>query len=607
MDKAVKGGNCNESYSVSTPARTISQLERDARKIDVDVEVVDTKFEGEGSGPIPSSAVSASASASSSASASACITVTDKVHVEEITELAAAMKVCEGMKIGELKKELVTYGICTKSFLEKSEFVEACASARINVDSTQNQKESTVESPSPASAAASSSKDLDATATPRTGADSSSSQSKSEATKAKEFKRELKQLRKQGRRYAKDGVLCQECGKNQTLENPFSVCAKCKRVHYCSRKCQKKHWPVHKVNCKMNCNAEAKIQQDLGSHGVQMNSLLETWKRKAQPIYAMAACSVMTKRQLQMQPPDFVVMVKVQFNYNSKTFEFLVDERPNVLEISTLPDHIRGNIETSMAVESKIGKLTNDKAQVCHYLLIHCADLVGATIKPLMMPLEQMIEYIGRGHNLASWGEDCRGLNITCADMAKAKPSRLFQSWGSLCTANMNSQSNYLTDNFPDDHASFVLNSFRLFSSKPRHMTHGIIIEFELGMGLGKIQKFKSYKVETLKNIEDMLNNGTLSPGLKKFYECKMDVKNSPDLIRTRISYPKNVMLVIIYIHRSTEGVMAFFKNSFSELLNVGGFSVKNNDRKAKASFEALRSKIRSLPDVSTPSFDGCN
>jgi hypothetical protein len=39
---------------------------------------------------------------------------------------------CKSMKVAELKKELASYGISTKSFFEKTEFVKACAEARVD-------------------------------------------------------------------------------------------------------------------------------------------------------------------------------------------------------------------------------------------------------------------------------------------------------------------------------------------------------------------------------------------------------------------------------------------------------------------------------------------
>ncbi|KAL3809452.1 hypothetical protein ACHAXA_001280 [Cyclostephanos tholiformis] len=42
------------------------------------------------------------------------------------------MEKCNAMKVGELKKELESYGISTRSYFEKSEFVRAVAEARVD-------------------------------------------------------------------------------------------------------------------------------------------------------------------------------------------------------------------------------------------------------------------------------------------------------------------------------------------------------------------------------------------------------------------------------------------------------------------------------------------
>ena len=47
-------------------------------------------------------------------------------------KLAIEIEKCTKMKVGELKKELESYGISTKSFFEKSEFVKAVAEARVD-------------------------------------------------------------------------------------------------------------------------------------------------------------------------------------------------------------------------------------------------------------------------------------------------------------------------------------------------------------------------------------------------------------------------------------------------------------------------------------------
>lgn len=62
----------------------------------------------------------------------------DKGSREE--RLQQEMEKCNAMKASELKAELKSYGISTSSFFEKSEFVKACAEAR--VDGASNKKSS---------------------------------------------------------------------------------------------------------------------------------------------------------------------------------------------------------------------------------------------------------------------------------------------------------------------------------------------------------------------------------------------------------------------------------------------------------------------------------
>lgn len=57
---------------------------------------------------------------------------------------------CDNMKVSELKKELESLGISTKSFFEKSEFVQALAEARVdgvNKNSSRSQKKSSRDEP----------------------------------------------------------------------------------------------------------------------------------------------------------------------------------------------------------------------------------------------------------------------------------------------------------------------------------------------------------------------------------------------------------------------------------------------------------------------------
>ena len=44
---------------------------------------------------------------------------------------------------------------------------------------------------------------------------------------------------------------CAECGEKGGVVS-LKACMSCKLVKYCNAKCQKKHWPKHKKQCKQH-------------------------------------------------------------------------------------------------------------------------------------------------------------------------------------------------------------------------------------------------------------------------------------------------------------------------------------------------------------------
>mmetsp|Transcript_10916 Transcript_10916/g.20397 ORF Transcript_10916/g.20397 Transcript_10916/m.20397 type:complete len:311 (+) Transcript_10916:238-1170(+) len=115
-----------ESYGMSTKSylekSELVQAVEKARaegKIPINVEDMDM------GGTTASSTTETSTSSSSSSSP-------ESTGMSRYEQIAKEIEKCNAMKAGELKKELESYGISTASFFEKSEFVQACAEARVD-------------------------------------------------------------------------------------------------------------------------------------------------------------------------------------------------------------------------------------------------------------------------------------------------------------------------------------------------------------------------------------------------------------------------------------------------------------------------------------------
>lgn len=114
-----------ESYGMSTK----SYLEKS--------ELVQAVEKARAEGKIPINVedmggTTASSTTETSTSSSSSSSPSESKGMSREEQIAQEIEKCNAMKAGELKKELESYGISTASFFEKSEFVQACAEARVD-------------------------------------------------------------------------------------------------------------------------------------------------------------------------------------------------------------------------------------------------------------------------------------------------------------------------------------------------------------------------------------------------------------------------------------------------------------------------------------------
>ena len=62
--------------------------------------------------------------------------------------------------------------------------------------------------------------------------------------------------------------VCTKCGFPPAPKDKLRYCGRCAAVHYCSKRCAKKHWTEHKLVCDSTRKARAKALADHEARGV---------------------------------------------------------------------------------------------------------------------------------------------------------------------------------------------------------------------------------------------------------------------------------------------------------------------------------------------------
>ena len=83
-------------------------------------------------------------------------------------------------------------------------------------------------------------------------------------------------------------------------------CATYKAVDYCSRKCQKEHWPRHKEMCQRKSQFQDELNKNASSKDKIFVDLLEKWKNKSTIIPCVAIHHALKKKGMKQQPPTVI-------------------------------------------------------------------------------------------------------------------------------------------------------------------------------------------------------------------------------------------------------------------------------------------------------------
>jgi tetratricopeptide (TPR) repeat protein len=371
-------------------------------------------------------------------------------------------------------------------------------------------------------------------------------------------------------------VNCQNC---MTLIKTLRVCSKCKNAYYCSRKCQLQHFSQHKPTCDRNKRAK-----DVYAGRGLPSDLFGVWRRRADICIGLFATHAMTKKQFMEQPPSFVVSISVAFNYNFMTYLPEVD--PRVVAIVDLDQNVRANVESqiSLAVSKAQAHAEN---MFAHVFLITDANSEMSSVMPHLNAPGAYQRYPR---------ED---IELLIREEVNLNPGQL-QLWRPVFEQNMKAQLNALKMADSTNWTFFLLNSLRVYSTQPRYKTHALLVDYDLGFGLGQIDRVTKYKVVKLEEARNLFRNNPQLPRAAADHMLQsLDVENSPKLVQSRAARPRNVLLVVIFRANKSKNVLLADSSLYELEAGMTKLAPKKCDKKADECFRRLQAV--SLPDVSSP------
>ena len=174
------------------------------------------------------------------------------------------------------------------------------------------------------------------------------------------------------------------------------ICSRCKIAQYCSKKCQREHWKVHKSQCNRQLQEMEKAAE--WNQGRSLR-LLQQFKQRNLALGMAVVRAFPDKRSFLKQPPPNFVWLSVTFDYNYCSF---VPEFPAELqEMSNLQEN------HSIALEGE--RLPMEEGNVEHTLLIDYKGL------HFVMRMTMYAKAAWDFHRM-SWGDiedQCRMIKLT--------------------------------------------------------------------------------------------------------------------------------------------------------------------------------------------------
>jgi hypothetical protein len=270
--------------------------------------------------------------------------------------------------------------------------------------------------------------------------------------------------------------------------------------------------------------------------------LLQEWKDKVKDgLLGYLLISHYGVAQLkQIQKDKILISMTVDFNYNQRTF-LPTPEPPDLLTPSDLlqinPSVASAAMDQYAKCEQRVATMKNASA----FVIIMNYKGIVSMMPNLMMDVTKI-----KVQNGGTWNDIVQHLFGTIK-----LQSSVFDSWVPLQLQNIKQQLNLIRQS--PDYQPFLVNALNILTTKPQHKTHIVMVQMNMGLGLGQIDKLIDYQVWTVDKVKkEMRKSGieqTMHAARFKEYEAMLDNReHHPQLLASRQTHPNNVMLPVFFI-----------------------------------------------------------
>lgn len=278
-------------------------------------------------------------------------------------------------------------------------------------------------------------------------------------------------------------------------------CGRCHRETYCSRECQVKDWKTHKEACRRQTIAESMCDRESNN---EIALFYKWYDSGVAPDVMKLSTHAMTKQQFLQQPPSFVVEMKFRFNPNY--VGFLPVGRPELKKISDFP--VREAEEIQRRFDMYQAPL--EKHQLGHMMAVVLLPSSSSTSQPSAIKYRHQI-FKPTDYRCLPFHKIMNEFRYEWNVAPKLKAS-----WESRMGKTLDQQQLAFCDDDNDAWGSFLVYAYHLYADRPRFMSHLLVVYFEFGQELGKIEKLTRYEIVTIEEARKRFDKDFIDGIAKK-------------------------------------------------------------------------------------------